>query len=214
MATILDQNFWEKLTKISESVGLKPEDLLAVMSFESGLSPAAHNRNGDASGLIQFMPDTLKGLGYKGDHNSFRQLDATDQLDYVDKYVHNQAAFSGGSFKSAAQYYVANLWPVATYGALSTPSGSPVRQIVHTPDGTHSFHKPAGRAVFDAQTVQLLGEITATYPDFPGARLPGPSLRKLRCRSSAPPSAAMRLFSSARPASHLPYSMTRKAMPS
>jgi hypothetical protein len=113
MATILDQNFWEKLTKISESVGLKPEDLLAVMSFESGLSPAAHNRNGDASGLIQFMPDTLKGLGYKGDHNSFRQLDATDQLDYVDKYVHNQAAFSGGSFKSAAQYYVANLWPVA-----------------------------------------------------------------------------------------------------
>lgn len=115
---ILDSQFWNKLTKISQSVGMSPNDLLAVMYYESGLNPAAHNKNGDASGLIQFMPETLKGMGYtdksgNGDHSNFRQLNALDQLDYVAQYVHSKAKFNGGGFKSATQYYVANLWPIA-----------------------------------------------------------------------------------------------------
>lgn len=92
---------------------MNPEDLLAVMYYESGLDPAAHNKNGDASGLIQFMPSTLNAMGFDGKDSDFRQLDADKQLDYVNQYVAGKAKFNGGGFRSAAQYYVANLWPVA-----------------------------------------------------------------------------------------------------
>lgn len=92
---------------------MNPEDLLAVMYYESGLDPAAHNKNGDASGLIQFMPSTLNAMGFAGKDSDFRQLDADKQLDYVNQYVASKAKFNGGGFRSAAQYYVANLWPVA-----------------------------------------------------------------------------------------------------
>lgn len=113
MVAVLDSKFWDKLSQISSSVGMNPEDLMAVMYYESGLDPTAHNKNGNASGLIQFMPDTLNGMGFTGSHKDFRQLDATKQLDYVRKYVTDKAKFNGGGFKSATQYYVANLWPIA-----------------------------------------------------------------------------------------------------
>jgi Transglycosylase SLT domain len=113
MVAVLDSQFWNKLSQISGSVGLKPEDLLAVMYYESGLNPAAHNANGDASGLIQFMPGTLDAVGFKGNPADFRQLNADKQLDYVSRYVADKAKVNNGDFKSAAQYYVANLWPVA-----------------------------------------------------------------------------------------------------
>ena len=54
------------------------------------------------------------------------------------------------------------LTKVATYGSLSTPSGSPVRQIIPTPDGARFFLTTnlQGVAVFDAKTVQwLIGQI-------------------------------------------------------
>jgi hypothetical protein len=60
---------------------------------------------------------------------------------------------------------------IATYGSLSTPSGSFVRQIIPTPDGARFFLTTAleGVAVFDAKTVQLLGQITGPYPGLPNA---------------------------------------------
>lgn len=113
MSTTLTPSFWDKLNGISSSLGMNPTDLLTVMYFESGLDPAAHNKNGHASGLIQFMPDTLDKLGFSGSHGDFRELDAVNQLDYVKKYVEAQSKFKGSSFTSATEYYVANLWPVA-----------------------------------------------------------------------------------------------------
>jgi len=58
---------------------------------------------------------------------------------------------------------------VATYGTLLT--GSPVRSIVPTPDGTRFFLTTnlQGVAVFDAKTVQLLGQISggSDYTQLP-----------------------------------------------
>lgn len=113
MVAVLDQSFWNKISNISSSVSMKPEDLLAVMYYESGLNPVAHNKNGDASGLIQFMPETLDNVGFKGNPQDFRALSANQQLDYVARYIQDKAHLNGGSFKSAAQYYVANFWPIA-----------------------------------------------------------------------------------------------------
>lgn len=106
---------------------MDPKDLLAVMYYESGLNPAIQN-NGKATGLIQFMPSTLKGLGFQGDQHDFKQTDAESQLDYVEKYVRNQMRYNGGPFKSATQYYVANIWPAALKkpGVISQDPNTPI----------------------------------------------------------------------------------------
>lgn len=55
--------FLQKVRLICAKLGIEPDWLMFVMNSESGLNPAAYNPNGGASGLIQFMPDTAKGLG-------------------------------------------------------------------------------------------------------------------------------------------------------
>lgn len=109
----LDSNFYQRLLQLSNKVGMKPEDILNVMAVESGLDPSAHNKNGNASGLVQIMPRYLKGLGFKGTHEEFRQTSAADQLDFVEKLILNMMKINGGPLTSAAQYYVGNFLPVA-----------------------------------------------------------------------------------------------------
>lgn len=109
----LGPDFYKKLVEITNELGMKAEDLLVVMSIESGLDPTAHNKNGNASGLVQFMPSTLKGYGFKGTHADFRNLDAVAQLDYVKRMIKDNIRYNGGPFKSAAQYYISNFIPAA-----------------------------------------------------------------------------------------------------
>lgn len=110
--TNLGQNFYPKLIQIANSVGMKPEDLLAVMVSESGLNNSAYESKFKGSGLLGFMPSTLKGLGFTGTWQDFAQLTGEQQLDYVKKIVDNSTKFNGAPFTSAGLYYVANLWPV------------------------------------------------------------------------------------------------------
>ena len=79
----LGSNFYNKLLKITSELQMKPEDLLCIMVSESGINPSALNPNGKAAGLIQFMPSTLKGLGYKGDYKDFLKLNGESQLYWV-----------------------------------------------------------------------------------------------------------------------------------
>lgn len=109
----LGPDFYKKLVQVSSNVGMAPEDILNVMAVESGLNPSAHNRNGNASGLVQFMPSTLKNIGFRGNHSDFRDLGAVAQLDWVEKLIRNQMKMNGGPFTSAAQYYVGNFIPAA-----------------------------------------------------------------------------------------------------
>jgi Transglycosylase SLT domain len=134
---VMDPSFYQKLLEVSNDVQMKPEDLLNVMAVESGIDPTAHNRNGNASGLLQFMPSTLKNMGFQGTHADFRNLSAVDRLDYVKKLIQSNMKFNGGPFTSAAQYYVANFLPVA----LQLPGikeGNPNTVIVaKNPDKPH-----------------------------------------------------------------------------
>jgi hypothetical protein len=110
---MFSNEFYKKLTDLATSVGLKPEDLLLVSTIESGLDPAARNKNGNAVGLFQAMPATLKGFGYKGNYSDFQNESAESQLDFVKQYITKAAAMAGGKFNSAAHVYVANFFPVA-----------------------------------------------------------------------------------------------------
>lgn len=92
---------------------MKPEDILAIMVSESGINPGSYEKKYHGSGLIGFMPDTLKSLNYKGTWQDFIKLKGEDQLDYVKQMLMNHVKNNGGPLTSAAQYYVANFWPVA-----------------------------------------------------------------------------------------------------
>src|SRR5574338_479992 len=125
----LGANFYPKLVQIASEVGMRPEDLIAVMVSESGMNPGAVEKKFKGSGLVGFMPDTLKGLGFKGSWEDFIKLSGEDQLDYLKKLLNNFRSLNGGPLTSAAQYYTANLWPVA----LKLPgirNGDPKQPII------------------------------------------------------------------------------------
>jgi hypothetical protein len=91
----VDADFFLGLEDVAAELGAKASDMLAVMFSESGCRADAHNdnpkhlppeRRWNASGLIQFMPATLAGLGWTKGHAAFRQLSATQQLPYVRRY--------------------------------------------------------------------------------------------------------------------------------
>jgi len=109
----LGNNFYKKLLQVSSELDMKPEHLLNVMDIESGINPQSQNKNGGAIGLVQFMPDTLHGLGFKGSSAEFKEIGAENQLDYVKKWIQGLIKTNGGPLKSAAQYYVGNFLPVA-----------------------------------------------------------------------------------------------------
>ena len=74
-------------------LGTRPEYILAVMSFESGGSFNPGIRNGiGATGLIQFLPSTARGLGTTTD--ALAQMSSVEQLKYVEKYF-DQTNFRG-----------------------------------------------------------------------------------------------------------------------
>ena len=115
----LGEDFYQKLIAMCNRLGMAPEDLLAVMQLESGMDPSIPNHvSGKAVGLIQFMPKTLKGLGLSGDEaqvaTKVRNMTGVEQLPLIEQYIKSQMKFNDGRpFKSAAQYYIANFWPIA-----------------------------------------------------------------------------------------------------
>lgn len=78
------------LRGVAERLGVDVVDLVKVMANESGCSPHAINAQPsgrvNAVGLIQFVPDTLRGLGYGGDPRAFAQESIATQLGYVERY--------------------------------------------------------------------------------------------------------------------------------
>ncbi|MEZ0610444.1 transglycosylase SLT domain-containing protein [Fibrella sp. WM1] len=75
LAAIIDLAQW---------LGIRPEWLLIVMHKESSLNPKAINKHSGASGLIQFMPGTAKGLGTTVE--AIRVMTGLQQMDWVRKY--------------------------------------------------------------------------------------------------------------------------------
>lgn len=81
------QNFRDKVVQIADRLGTKPIYLMAVMSFETGgtFSPSIKNRVSGATGLIQFISSTARGLGTS--LSALASMTALEQLDYVEKHL-------------------------------------------------------------------------------------------------------------------------------
>jgi len=84
----VSEAFKDKVMQIAADLGINPNFLMAVMSFETGgsFSPSVRNAAGSgAVGLIQFMPKTAKDLGTNT--GALAKMTAEDQLDFVAKYL-------------------------------------------------------------------------------------------------------------------------------
>lgn len=84
--SFVTDEFIEAVEKIADRLETKPEYLLAAMSFETGgkFNPAIQNFIG-ATGLIQFLKATAKGLGTTTD--KLKAMTAVEQLVFVEKYL-------------------------------------------------------------------------------------------------------------------------------
>jgi hypothetical protein len=100
--------FKERVVWIAENIGCSPNDLMACMAWESGetFRPDIKNAAGSgATGLIQFMPATAKGLGTTT--AALAKMTAEDQLRYVYEYFKPYT----GRLHNLGDLYMAILWP-------------------------------------------------------------------------------------------------------
>lgn len=102
-----EPGFAQALAAVADRLGLDPNYIGAVMSLESGFNPKALNKQGGASGLIQFMPATAVNLGTTAE--ALRAMSAIQQLPFVEKYY--QAAGRGVRSDTPGDYYMATFMP-------------------------------------------------------------------------------------------------------
>lgn len=105
------------VAEVSHNLGIEPDWLAAVMSFESGVDPhqinlwcAKHSPDAPdacATGLIQFMPATARGLGTTT--AALREMTALDQLSYVEAFYARHA----GKLTDVGDLYLATFMPAA-----------------------------------------------------------------------------------------------------
>lgn len=98
----LGSGFCAKLEQVAKNINCDPADLLGMMQSESGINPKAYNKNGGATGLIQFMPSTARSLGTSTE--ALMNMSAVDQLDYVEKYFSNWTGGSGQKLTAGDLY--------------------------------------------------------------------------------------------------------------
>ncbi len=99
--------FLDKVELISKKLLIDPNWLMAVMYKESGLNHRAVNSNSGATGLIQFMPSTAKGLGTST--TALRNMSNLEQLDLVYKYYRPYIS----KLNSYPDLYLATFFPIA-----------------------------------------------------------------------------------------------------
>jgi hypothetical protein len=100
--------FRDRVWWIADTLKLDPDDLMAVMAWESGETFSASVKNmagSGATGLIQFMPSTAKSLGTTT--TALAKMTPEDQLNFVYKYFR---PFQG-RLNNLGDVYSAVLWP-------------------------------------------------------------------------------------------------------
>jgi len=110
----LEPHFGIELLKMAERLNLDPDSILSVMSIETAgtFDPSIQNPqnpNADlrATGLIQFMPTTAKGLGTS--IPALRAMTAVEQLQYVERFFESVGGRIRRDFPG--DYYMAVFMP-------------------------------------------------------------------------------------------------------
>mgnify|MGYP003108483956 CR=1 FL=1 len=102
-----DTEFLNEVARVANEVGVLPDQLLAVIDFETigSFSPSEKSGTSSGTGLIQFLERTAKGLGTTTSELS--QMSRADQMEYVGKYLNRYE----GDIKNTGDLYMAVHWP-------------------------------------------------------------------------------------------------------
>ncbi|HEY8084035.1 MAG TPA: hypothetical protein VIE69_00350 [Methylophilaceae bacterium] len=109
---VVSPEFRDKVRDISAGLKTDPNNLMAAMAFETGRSfrPDIKNAAGTSgTGLIQFMRETATDKNLSTSVDELANMNALDQLDYVEKYLKPYA----GKLNSLDDMYMAILQPKA-----------------------------------------------------------------------------------------------------
>lgn len=126
----------EAIRQSAERLGVNPNDLAALISFETAgtFNPAQRNlAGGSATGLIQFMPATARELGTTTE--ALAKMSFAEQMSYVEKYFKSRGAKGGESlgdlydmvtgvqtkeYRAGSKEYAANkIWDVDNNGVIT-----------------------------------------------------------------------------------------------
>lgn len=92
-----------------------------TIQLESGWKPSARNPRSGAVGLIQFMPRTLRSVGWDKGPEAFARLSAGQQAPYVERYFQR-----AGRWRVPGDTLLAVAWP----GALGKPDSYVVAPVL------------------------------------------------------------------------------------
>jgi hypothetical protein len=97
-----------KVIEIAERLEADPNIFMCAMALETGgkFDASIQNKKTKATGLIQFMPDTAKGLNTSV--QELKEMSILDQLDYVEKHLKPKK----GKLNTLVDFYLAILFPV------------------------------------------------------------------------------------------------------
>ena len=165
-----DKEFQAGVTALAKKYDLDEDDLYAVMSFETAgtFDPAKKNMAGsEATGLVQFMPETAEGLGTTT--AALAGMSRTEQLKYVDKYFANKG-IQGGNLDDL---YMAILFPAAV--------GKPDDYVLFG-RGARAGYGPGSRAYSQNSGLDVNGDGSVTKAEAAA------EARKHKGRAPRPPS--------------------------
>jgi len=175
----LADSFFAAIHTVAATLQTQPQFLLVVMNSESGIRASAHNPNGHASGLIQFMPATLRGLGWTQGHEAFRRLTATEQMPFVQRYY---LPFVRQGLNSTARLYQTTFLP-ATLNRGSEPD----TVIVDINNNDNAFAYAPNRGLDRRGDGRILvGDLTAFVERTKGSARWREALERLQASAPGP----------------------------
>ena len=98
----------DSIARVAKNIGVNPNDLAAVISFETGgtFDPSKRNPRSSATGLIQFMSGSggTKGKYYGMSRDQFGSLSFDEQMKYVERYFKERGFKQGGKYSTGDVY--------------------------------------------------------------------------------------------------------------
>jgi hypothetical protein len=137
------KEFTEKVNNICTELRIEANWLMFVMWFESKLNPQAVNPISGATGLIQFMPSTARGLGTTT--AVLKRMNNVQQLDYVLAYLRPYE----GRMRTWVDVYLAVFYP----RAMGNPNFVITSDIVAKQNKIFDLNKDLDISVKEIETV-------------------------------------------------------------
>jgi len=147
-----------RIAYYAKTYGLPVELLRKVVRTESTFNPAA--RNGPYWGLMQILPKTAEGLGYRGSPKGL--LDAETNLIYGGAYLANAYIIAGGNQAKAHSLYKSGYYYEAKRKRL-------LSKLIKVPMGTTPV-LVAGKIVTRPSNKTMLALATPVAADNPAAQ--------------------------------------------